>query len=168
MQNKAFWTWKFEGRKGRLKGRVLAMDPRDALSRMLTAETPAGRLFGDEHGIPVDVLIAAPGNADTTLEVAGDGFVIQLQKTDFQVQSVGLADVRHPYTKYSLSDAVELAVSSAKVFERPIPKTLEQVREHIKGMADRSGHNWLTGAAALDVLDAAIDDKDLSAGCRFR
>lgn len=168
MQNKAFWTWKFDGRKGRFSGRVLALDPRDALSCMLTSETPSGRLFGDEHGISVDVLAAAPGNADTTLEVAGDGFVIQLQKTDFQVQSVGLVDVRHPYTRYCLSDAVELAVLSAKAFERPIPKTLEQVREHIKGMADRSGHNWLTGAAALDVLDAAIEGKDLQAGCRYR
>lgn len=79
-----------------------------------------------------------------------------------------LPEVKHPFTQYSLADAVRLAVSNAQTFDRPIPETLEQVRGHIQAMADRSGHNWLTGYAALDVLDAAIDGKNLEEDCRFR
>lgn len=79
-----------------------------------------------------------------------------------------LPEVKHPFTQYSLADAVSLAVGNAQTFFHPVPVTLEQVREHIQGMMDRSGHNWLTGYAALDVLDAAIDGKNLEEDCRFR
>lgn len=76
--------------------------------------------------------------------------------------------VKHPYTQYTLADAVSLAVENAKTFDRKVPQNLEEVREYIKDMASRSGHNWMTGAAALDVLDAAIDGKNLREDCRFR
>jgi hypothetical protein len=78
-----------------------------------------------------------------------------------------LPDVQHPFTQYTLRDAVSLAVSNAKTFEHRVPQTLDDVRKYIDDMAKRSGHNWLTGAAALDVLDAAIDGTNLRVGCRF-
>lgn len=78
-----------------------------------------------------------------------------------------LPDVQHPYVDYSLKNAVSLARTNAQTFERKVPETLEEVREYIDEMAARSGFNWLTGAAALDVLDVAIDGKDLSKGCRY-
>lgn len=78
-----------------------------------------------------------------------------------------LPDIKHPYTDYSLIEAVNLAVENAKMFDRKVPQSLEAVRDYINDMASRSGHNWMTGAAALDVLDAAIDGKDLRSNCRF-
>jgi hypothetical protein len=34
-------------------------------------------------------------------------------------------------------------------------------------MAKRASHLWCTGMAALDVLDAAIDGRDLRQSCRL-
>lgn len=80
-----------------------------------------------------------------------------------------LPEIKHPFTNYTLADAVKLAVSSAKLFDQRVPATLTEVREYIKQMANRCSHVWLTGAAALDVLDAAIDGKQLSIdNTRFR
>lgn len=78
-----------------------------------------------------------------------------------------LPDIKHPFTKYALSDAVELAVSNAEMFKHKVPTTLEEVRSYISDMQSRAGHQWLTGYAALDVLDAAIDGKDINKDCRF-
>lgn len=77
---KAHWLWHLTGAHGPLHGYVEAIDPRDALSRALTAETGSGRLLGEEHGIPVAVLDGAPGNADTKYEVSGDGFTLRVLK----------------------------------------------------------------------------------------
>lgn len=44
------------------QGVVEAVDARDALSRVMTSDTPSGRLFGEEHGIPIAALAGAPGN----------------------------------------------------------------------------------------------------------
>ncbi len=79
-----------------------------------------------------------------------------------------LPDVRHPYTEYTLADAVKLALSNAQLFEHKVPASLEEVRAYFHEMVARSGHNWLTGAAALDVLDAAIDGKDIAENGRYR
>lgn len=78
-----------------------------------------------------------------------------------------LPDIQHPYSQYTLKDAVHLAVSNAQAFDHPVPATLPEVRDHIKAMAQRSGHNWITGAVALDVLDAAIDNRNLLEDCRI-
>ena len=77
--------------------------------------------------------------------------------------------VNHPFTQYTLADAVNLAVANAKAFDHNVPGTLTEVREYIKGMYARCGHNWLTGAAALDVLDAAIAGTGIDVKtCRYR
>lgn len=49
----------------------------------------------------------------------------------------------------------------------PEPKNLIEVRETIEDMAKRASHLWCTGMAALDVLDAAIDGRDLRQSCRL-
>lgn len=45
--------------------------------------------------------------------------------------------------------------------------SLVDARTLIESSARNSGHNWITGAVALDVLDAAIDCRDLSTSCRI-
>lgn len=77
-----------------------------------------------------------------------------------------LPAVSHPYTEYTLQDAVRLAVANRQILMLQPPTNLEEVRQVIQGMADRGGV-WMTGMAALDVLDAAIDGRDLRQSCRF-
>lgn len=75
--------------------------------------------------------------------------------------------IRHPYAEYGLDDAVRLAVDTKRMRMEPEPKTLIEVRETIEDMAKRASHLWCTGMAALDVLDAAIDGRDLRQSCRL-
>lgn len=76
-------------------------------------------------------------------------------------------NIKHPHTNYSLGEAVALAVNNAKTFGRKVPVSLREVRDYIADMAQRTDHQWLTGYAALDVLDAAIDGKDISKANRL-
>lgn len=76
-------------------------------------------------------------------------------------------NISHPYTNYSLGEAVALAVNHAKMFGHDSPQTLREVRDYIQGIQDRSDHQWLTGYAALDLLDASIDGRDLKGDCRL-
>lgn len=78
-----------------------------------------------------------------------------------------LPNVRHPFTDYSLADAVQLARGHRSLCLQPEPATLEEVREVIREMSRRADFLWMTGMAALDVLDAIIDGRDLRADCRF-
>lgn len=78
MQARVEWYWEFFGPKGGFNGNVLAVDPRDAVARALTSETPSGLLFGDEHEVPVDVLDRVPANADKEYTLTGDRFVLRV------------------------------------------------------------------------------------------
>ncbi|MEP9853744.1 hypothetical protein ABDK10_13880, partial [Staphylococcus aureus] len=75
--------------------------------------------------------------------------------------------IRHPYADYGLDEAVRLAVATKRIRMEPEPKNLIEVRETIEDMAKRASHLWCTGMAALDVLDAAIDGRDLRQSCRL-
>lgn len=76
-------------------------------------------------------------------------------------------NIQHPFTNYSLGEAIALAVNNAKMFGQKVPTTLRETRDYISDMMQRMDHQWLTGYAALDVLDAAIDGKDITKECRF-
>jgi hypothetical protein len=84
--------------------------------------------------------------------------------TTLKHDTFGHADVRHPYAHYCLSEAVRLARGIALVREQPMD-SLVQARTMIAAAA-RCGGIWLTGVAALDVLDLAIDGRDLATDCR--
>lgn len=71
---KAKWAWALTSTKGRCSGEVMAVDPRDAVSRALTSETAAGKLVGEAYSIPVDVLNEVPANFSPRYEVLGTGF----------------------------------------------------------------------------------------------
>ena len=76
-------------------------------------------------------------------------------------------DLRHPYSDYTLKQAIRLATSTAYFAELEVPKNLPEVRRFISDMLKRSDHNWITAMVALDLLDAAIDGRDLTKSCRI-
>ena len=79
----------------------------------------------------------------------------------------GAVDIKHPFAQYTLSQAVALAKQTAMLRDDPAVTSLSEAREAIQGAVKRSDHHWITGYAALDVLDAAIDGRDLSKDCRL-
>lgn len=80
MNLKPLWRWQYMSAVGTFTGTVRGVDPRDALSRMLTYCTADDQaLFGEKHGIPVSVIDEAPGNSDRLFETAGDSWSIQLK-----------------------------------------------------------------------------------------
>ena len=80
MTQKPLWHWQLVSSLGTVTGTIRGVDPRDALSRMLTSNTSDGKLLGEQHGIPVDVLYHAPGNGDRLFEAAEpEGWSIQLR-----------------------------------------------------------------------------------------
>jgi len=76
-------------------------------------------------------------------------------------------NISHPLVEYSLGEAVAQAVNHAGVFGRKAPVSLREVRDYIKNLMQGTGDQWLTGYAALDVLDAAIDGKDVTKNHRY-
>lgn len=73
----------------------------------------------------------------------------------------GKPNVRHPYDSYCLADAIRLANAGRALNCEPPVTSLEQAREIVRSMASSARHTWITGYCALDVLDAAIDGRDL-------
>lgn len=79
----------------------------------------------------------------------------------------GGANVLHPFADYSLTDAVRLANNNRSLNLLPPVQTLSEAREVVQDMANHAGFTWITGMVALDVLDAAIENRDLRASCRL-
>lgn len=77
---KARWAWRYRGPGGAFEGTVSACDPRDATARALTTTTADGHLFGDAHAVPMDVLHAAPGNADPAFRIEGPDFSFEVSR----------------------------------------------------------------------------------------
>lgn len=78
-----------------------------------------------------------------------------------------LACVRHPFADYTLTDAVKLANNNRNLNLMAPVATLTEARDVVQDMHSRAGSTWITGMAALDVLDAAIENRDLRASCRL-
>lgn len=79
-----------------------------------------------------------------------------------------LLSLQHPHAQFTVRNAIELAVKASEEEQKPQPRTLRQVRDAIQARCDGLPHIWLTGMAALDVLDAAIDGRDLAESSRLR
>lgn len=78
------------------------------------------------------------------------------------METFGHPNLHHPYDEYCLADAIRLANSERSLNCEPPVTSLEQAREVVKSMVPTVQHNWITGSNALDVLDAAIDGRDLT------
>lgn len=79
----------------------------------------------------------------------------------------GVTNVRHPFADYTLTDAVRLANNNRSLNLLPPVQSLGEAREVVQHMASHAGFTWITGMVALDVLDAAIENRDLRASCRL-
>lgn len=91
------------------------------------------------------------------------------QEATTKPELFGLPNVKHPYSDYRLSDALQLAqnIAQLRATERIELKSAEQARQVVKESLASAGHLWITGMTALDVLDAAIDGKDLLKNTRL-
>ena len=77
------------------------------------------------------------------------------------METFGHDNLKHPYEDYCLADAVRLANAEQSLGFKPKVTSLVQAREIVNAMFKTMAHNWITGYCALDVLDAAIDGRDL-------
>lgn len=84
-------------------------------------------------------------------------------KTD----TFGAPNIKHPFSEYTLSDAVALAKQTADMRGDPALTDLIDARNVIQQAVKRADHHWITGYTALDVLDAAIDGRDLNSSSRL-
>lgn len=84
---KTLWRWQVSSIKGVSDGFLLARDLRDAVSRALTNQATATELVGQMHGIPVDVLNEAPGNADLSYHARGDNYSASVNRVIFNLAS---------------------------------------------------------------------------------
>lgn len=76
-------------------------------------------------------------------------------------------EIKHPYADYKLSNAVALAKQlDSSAFDAPTA-SLVDARDVIAHVVAQIQHQWITGYCALDVLDAAIDGRDLTTNCRL-
>ena len=91
---------------------------------------------------------------------------MKLMKTKPDDLLFGMKDVRHPFEDYCLSDAMKVARGIASLNDLEV-NSAQQARELIKKSMASAGHLWITGMAALDVMDAAIDGRDLLKSNRF-
>lgn len=76
-------------------------------------------------------------------------------------------EIKHPFADYCLTDALHLATGNRSLCLKPAPTSLEEAREVVREMQARSSFTWITGMTALDVLDAAIDGRDLAQSSRM-
>ncbi len=84
-----------------------------------------------------------------------------------QVDMHGASTISHPYSEYTAADAINLANGNRSLNILPPVVSLREAREVVKDMLDRAESNWITGLVAMDVLDAAIDNRDLKLSCRI-
>ena len=77
---KQSWDWLFKHSEETIQGYIQAVDLRDAVSRILTAELPSGELFGQKNLVPIDILHDAPGNVGAHLVIERDGLSLSLNK----------------------------------------------------------------------------------------
>jgi hypothetical protein len=82
MSNAAQYYWTFANRHGRFSGYLTAVDPRDAVSRILTQDIAfSAKLFGDEYDVPQDVLLGAPGTTACPLyEDITDDYALRVKR----------------------------------------------------------------------------------------
>lgn len=78
----------------------------------------------------------------------------------------GHSEIKHPYSDYTLSDAVKLARTIVSISGEPL-NSLEDVRKIIDRSRRDCRHTWITGDVAMDLLDSAIDGFDIEMGTRM-
>ena len=72
------------------------------------------------------------------------------------------SNLKHPFRDISLADAINIANGIASLRLDPPPHDLREVRALFVDQIQKAGHVWITGLAALDLLDAAIENRDIT------
>lgn len=65
-------------------------------------------------------------------------------------------DISHPHYALTLTQVVAIANGIASHREEAPPSTLVEARALIQQASDRTSHLWITGIAALELLDTAV------------
>lgn len=81
-------------------------------------------------------------------------------------ETFGLDDIRHPYSDLNLSDAINVARGIAGLNNEKV-QSLQVARQVISNSEKNCGHVWITGSVCLDLLDAAIDGRNLQEESRL-
>lgn len=71
------------------------------------------------------------------------------------------SDINHPTRELSLSQAIKIANGIANLRCEAAPYDLQEARALFADQLKRTDHVWITGLAALDLLDAAIAGRDI-------
>jgi len=87
-------------------------------------------------------------------------------KETIQSNTFGVDDIKHPYSKYKLSDAVALAMNIASISGESV-KSMVEARAVVDRSRKSCDHTWITGDVAMDLFDAAIDGFDIAMGTRM-
>ena len=78
--NKAQWAWSLDTKQGQQAGYLLAVDARDAVSRMLVSTDSSGRFLGEVHAVPPGLIQEVPANASTQFTGTFEGGTLVVQK----------------------------------------------------------------------------------------
>ena len=108
----------------------------------------------------------APEDSERLLSVGFRSLRASLIADPLQVCTSELPDVRHPYIEYSLSEAVNLVDNERRYAGLPKAANLGEVRDTLGLMLHTSGFMWITGMAAMDLVDAALG-RDLRGNSRI-
>jgi hypothetical protein len=85
------------------------------------------------------------------------------------IDTFGAPNIKHPMHDHSLVDALQVARSARQIQMEPPPTSLVEARQIVEECSRRISHTWITGACALDVLDAAISGTPINPStCRAR
>lgn len=85
-----------------------------------------------------------------------------MKKTS-KIDISSLPDLHAPGTALSLKEAVSIVNSHAVLLREELPETVEQARDMIVMLRKNTPHEWLTGDAALAVLNAYLGTTDNAA-----
>lgn len=83
-QKATTWAWSVIGRGMYVTGMVAACDPRDAVSRALTSNSPAGQMVGQHFRLPATVIDVVPANSDLFYEVQHGDIYLAVRADAYQ------------------------------------------------------------------------------------
>lgn len=92
------WQWFMSSQKGSACGMVAAMDPRDAVARALTTTDGRGRLLGERHCIPSDLLAEVPANAQDRYLVQAESYMLAVFRNGAIQRTIDVAAVHSDRT----------------------------------------------------------------------
>ncbi len=71
-----------------------------------------------------------------------------------------IVNIKHPHSSVDLEHAIRIAQNKVPMGE-PTLKTLQEVRDMLQAQLDNYDFVWLTGESAIELVDAAIQNKPI-------